>query len=98
MTTTDATAAFAPLKWIVGECKFTTMIQSLEETITKKRDSLSPLQSAQYEIQLDWLRKGETPQVLIAMLSLGIINPEEGKSYFNMVATIQVWGRPRDVF
>ncbi|KIM78152.1 GMC oxidoreductase [Piloderma croceum F 1598] len=89
MASTDATAAFVPLKWTVGESKFAAMIQALEETITKERDSLSPLQRAQYEIQLDWLRRGETPQVLIAMLSLGVINPEEGKSYFNMVSTLQ---------
>jgi hypothetical protein len=97
MTSTDATAAFVPLKWTVGEPKFATMIQALEETITKERDSLSPLQRAQYAIQLDWLRRGETSQV-IAMLSLGVINPEEGKSYFNMVSTLQVRRRPRNIF
>src|SRR6202044_1251828 len=64
MTSTDATAAFTPLKWTVGEPKLVAMVQALEETLKKERDSLSPLQKAQHEIQLDWLRKGETPQVL----------------------------------
>ena len=91
MATTDATAAFVPLKWTVEEPKFAAMIQALEETIALERDSLSPLQKAQYEIQLDWLRKGETPQVLFVMMSMGVINPEQGKSYFTMVSSVQVW-------
>jgi len=90
MTSTDATAAFTPLKWTVGEPKLVAMMQALEETLTKERDSLSPLQKAQYEIQLDWLRKGETPQVLTVMASMGVINPEQGKSYFTMVSSVQV--------
>lgn len=89
MTSTDATAAFTPLKWTVGEPKLVAMMQALEETL-KERSSLSPLQKAQYEIQLDWLRKGETPQVLTVMASMGVINPEQGKSYFTMVSSVQV--------
>ncbi|KIM78169.1 GMC oxidoreductase [Piloderma croceum F 1598] len=89
MTSTDATAAFTPLKWTVGEPKLVAMVQALEETLKKERDSLSPLQKAQYEIQLDWLRKGETPQVLTVMASMGVINPEQGKSYFTMLSSVQ---------
>jgi len=90
MTSTDAAAAFTPLKWTVDEPKFVAMMQALEETLAKERGSLSLLQKAQYEIQLDWLRKGETPQVLTVMASMGVINPEQGKSYFTMVLSVQV--------
>ncbi|KIM85542.1 GMC oxidoreductase [Piloderma croceum F 1598] len=89
MTTTDATAAFSPLKETVGKPKFATMIQALEETITKERDSLSSLQKAQYEIQLDWLRKGEVPQVESVVFSVAVVQAEEGKSYFTILMGVQ---------
>jgi len=90
MTTTDATAAFSPLKETIGEPKFTSIILALEETIAKERDSLSPLQKAQYEIQLDWLRKGEVPQVESVLFSMAVVQAEEGKSYFTILMGVQV--------
>src|ERR1700733_6834142 len=89
MTTTDATAAFSPLKETVGEPKFATMIQALEETIVKERESLSPLQKAQYKIQLDWLRKCEVPQVESVVFSMAVAQAEEGKSYFTILMGVQ---------
>lgn len=97
MTTTDATAAFSSLRETVGEPKFATMIQALEETIAKELDSLSPLQKAQYEIQLDWLRKGEVPQVESVVFSMAVVQAEEGQSYFTILMGVQVWHSPYNI-
>jgi hypothetical protein len=59
---------------------------------------LSSLQKAQHEIQLDWLRKGEVPQVESIVLSMVIIQGEEGKSYFTILMGVQVRHSPHSVF
>lgn len=70
------------------------MLERLEASIAKDKEQglLTPLQEAQYAVQIDWLRKGEVPGLETLLMSKGYIAPEAGKSYFLLMTGVQVCG------
>ncbi|KDQ18213.1 hypothetical protein BOTBODRAFT_128303 [Botryobasidium botryosum FD-172 SS1] len=96
LTASDSTVSFNPLRQVVSPGVFTSMLERLEAAIDKdKREGLlTPLQEAQYAIQLDLLRKGEVPSLETFVMSRGYIAPEQGKSYYVLMSgPTQPFGR-----
>ena len=101
-TAIDMTAAYAPYGTSVSHATYETTIAALKFRIAgaKAKSELTPLQEAQYAIQICWLeeQKGIDVQVLreglhppdleTIFFSKGIATPREGDSYFVMLTGI----------
>jgi hypothetical protein len=51
---------------------------------------LTPLQRAQYAIQLQWLQNGSVPQAEIIAQSMGLANPADNTNYLSMISGLMV--------
>jgi hypothetical protein len=67
---------------------FDSKLKILERS--SKKGDLTPLQKAQYDIQLAWLKEGKVPDLEIGLFSRGFVMPEPDKTYFVVMAGIQV--------
>lgn len=65
-----------------------TLLQDLEEALTRKE--LTPLQRAQYSIQLKWLQGGLVPETEIITQSSGLIAPAPNTNYLSMISGLMV--------
>ncbi|TDL18468.1 alcohol oxidase [Rickenella mellea] len=85
----DTTVVYYPLNKVVESSKFAELIQELEQSVAKESPNLTPLQRKQFEIQLEWLKKGENATLETLVFSRGLVNPQEGSSYFMVMAGLQ---------
>jgi len=83
----DCLVTFVTLGSIIGESQKKDNIKALQKEL--KKTTLSPLQKAQMDILLEWLRSEEVPQAEVVVFSRGLINPAAGSSYQTMVSGIQ---------
>jgi hypothetical protein len=68
------------------------MLEKLEDSFSKCEEQglLTPLQTMQYKIQTEWLRKAEVPTLETLLMSKGVVAPADGESYFFLLTGLQV--------
>ncbi|KAI0036385.1 alcohol oxidase [Vararia minispora EC-137] len=84
----DNQTAFVPFKQIVDQNLFESTVARLRAKIDAEMHAgnLSAMQQEQYGIQLEWLEKGNVPNVEFWLVSRGLIDPKPGESYFLLVS------------
>jgi hypothetical protein len=64
------------------------LIQDLNTALLSS--NLTPLQRAQFKIQLKWLKDGSVPGAEIIVQSNGLINPANNTNYLSMISGLMV--------
>lgn len=88
LAATESAVVFLPVSSSTPKDKLQSHLERLEESI--KNGQLTPLQKAQYEIQIAWMKAGEVPDMEVVLFSKGLVMTEPDKSYFVVMAGIQV--------
>ncbi len=87
LTATDSAIAFLPLQSLMDQGTVHNWAADLGKAINNDA-TLTPLQQAQYKIQLDWLATGDVPQTEFILFSKGFA-AQTDQSYFSMLSGIQ---------
>lgn len=87
---------FSKVTELSGNDSSSSLLEALEISISDKkaRGQLTPLQEAQYGVQLTWLKDDSIADTETVVFTKGIVEPEMDKSYFVMATGMQV----RDAF
>lgn len=93
LAASEAALAYIPVPKVLDIIKNQdgASLEELRKTITSKNESdgLTPLQAAQYSLQLDWLSSGDCGTIETLFLARGVVNPLPGSSYFLMLTGLQ---------
>lgn len=88
LAATDSLTAFIPLQDIVSKDRFQELMGIFDENANAT--GLSEFQKQQYNVQREWLTRGDVPAVELILWSKGLVDVKEGESYAVMLGGVMV--------